>query len=382
MPLIIRPARPDDAPALTQIMHAAKASWGYPDDLMEQWRKAWQITLEVLQKTHCIVAERNGLPVAFSGQTATDRKATDLSYLYVAPDAQKSGIGKLLLKRSEDFARRSGSARMTLRSEVNAGGFYEASGYATTGQEPSTMAPGRFMPLMEKRLSADVHSLRAVDLHLSEDPWQFETENAAGISEHFAKAREDNPHLWNGRLLILTDYSFKDGVLTGSCSETSFAAFLTWRDWGAPDWACNIFGCAILRTVDNALLYGLMADHTATAGMIYPPGGNIDPADADSSGKIDVDTTVKRELLEETGVPAENQKQRDSLIIFDGARVAIAHVYDVDQTGETLRREILKHSNASDEKELADIRLIKTSQDLEDPAITSHARALGLHLLG
>ncbi len=381
MPLILRKARREDAANLTNIMHRAKASWGYSEDLMAKWRDHWQITPEGLGALDGIVVEQDGTPVAFSGVTRNGSETAELTYFYVVPEAQRKGIGQLLLKRSEDQARRAGAARMALRSEVNAGGFYEVQGYRTIGHEPSQMAPGKFMPLMEKGLSDNVLRVGYVELTLSKTSWPFEIENATAIDTHFAKALEQNPHLWNGRLLILSDYRYQDGRLKGTCRETSFSAFMAWRDWGAPCEAFNIFGSTILRTSDGCDAYGVMAEHTATAGQIYPPGGNLDPADVDSSGRIDVTGAVRRELKEETGIREGDSRHQESLVVFDGARVAIVHVHDIDVEGEALREQIVAHSFASEEKELADIRLIRSTEDLKDPAIASHARSVGRYLL-
>ncbi len=44
MPLKLRPATEADVPALTDILHRAKASWGYPEEKMAEFREYWQIS--------------------------------------------------------------------------------------------------------------------------------------------------------------------------------------------------------------------------------------------------------------------------------------------------------------------------------------------------
>ena len=382
MPLKLRSARADDAPALTKIMHNAKASWGYPEDLMGQWREQWQITPELIADLEMIVAEDAGRVIAFSGLKQNRPPSVSLEYLYVSPGAQKKGVGSLLLQRSEDRARQMGCDNITLRSEVNAGGFYEQRNYKNVGQEPSNMAPGRFMPLMEKSLDGHVVPISQIMLSVSPEPWDFEAENLAEISAHFAEKQRQIPELWNGRTLKLTSHSFENGSLTGVCTECSYAAFLTWRDWGAPDLTTfNLFGSAVIRSSDGALLYGVMSAHTATAGQIYPPGGNLDPADINETGLIDIQGAIARELEEETGLSLDNLVPDALLIVFDGARISVAQVFDSDRPAEALRHNIIAHSMASEEKELADIRIIRSIQDLNDPAVASYARALGTYIL-
>jgi len=379
----LRPARPDDVLALTKIMHTAKASWGYPEELMSQWRQHWTITPDHLTELDLIVAEDNGRPVAFSGGKTSGNRTFDLEYLYVAPDRHGKGAGALLLRRCEDRARQLGCEKMALRSEVNAGGFYERHGYDRVGQEPSQMAPGRFMPLMERQLTETVFPVSNVALSLSAAPWDFETENPEPIAAHFAEKQRQIPELWNGRTLKLTAHSFKGGVLTGQCTECSYAAFLTWRDWGAPDLTTfNLFGSAVIRSSEGALLYGVMSPHTATAGLVYPPGGNLDPSDVSPNGSIDIHGSIARELEEETGLTAETLVRGQTLIVFDGPRISVAQVFDSNRPADDLRTDMIAHSKASEEQELADIRIIRQAEDLMCPEIVPYARDLGRYLFG
>jgi 8-oxo-dGTP pyrophosphatase MutT (NUDIX family) len=235
---------------------------------------------------------------------------------------------------------------------------------------------------MDMTLPPSVHKLASLDITLSPDPWPFETANAAAIAAHFEAAKERIPLLWNGRTLKLTRHDFSAGAFTGVCCETSFAAFLAWRDWGAPDRSArNLFGSAILRCADGALLYGVMGGHTATAGLVYPPGGNLDPQDVTPDGSVDVISAIDRELEEETGLAAGDLRRGDLLVAFDGPRVSIAQVFDTDRAAEDLRRDILHHSAASEEQELADMRIIRRPGDLDIPGIVPYARAIGDYML-
>lgn len=382
MSLKLRLARPDDAPTLTKIMHQAKASWGYSEELMREWRDHWQITPALLQELDAIVAEENGTPIAFSAIKTTSDGSAGLDYLFVAPEFQNQGTGALLLKRTEDLARQSGCTRITLSSDVYAGSFYDRHGYKTISSKPSKMAPGHYTPQMEKTLSSYVFPISDIDLKSSCQTWPFEAANRNDIADYFSEKQRQIPELWNGRTLKLTGHSFENGVLTGVCTECSYAAFLTWRDWGAPDLTTfNLFGSAVLRSSEGALLYGVMAQHTATAGQIYPMGGNLDPSDVTESGSIDMHASIARELEEETGLSAAQLDRAELLIIFDGARISISQVFDCGRPAEELRNAINAHSQASEEKELADVRIIRTLDDLKDPAIIPYARDLGRYLL-
>ena len=382
MPLRLRPATPNDAPALTSILHRAKASWGYPDDKMAEFMAAWGIRETTIRSIQITVAEEQGVPVAFLGVVPDDAETLLVDFLFVDTGKQGKGIGSLLLKRAEDVARQLRLARLRLEADAHAGGFYEKHGYRTYDKRPSEMAPGQQIPLMEKQLPACVHELRRIDLRVTDRPWRFETENAAGIAAHFEEAQKRISLLWNGRTLKLTGYAFQDGIFEGSCSESSYAAHLAWRDWGAPDaTAFNLFGSAIIRSRDGALLYGVMGPHTATGGMIYPPGGNLDLNDVMPDGRVDMNRAIDRELEEETGLSGDAMRKAELLVTFDGPRISIARVFDCDDAAGSLRNRILTHSAASEEKELSDIRIIRSRDDLEDPAIFPFAREIAHYLL-
>ena len=382
MPLKLRPATPDDATALTSILHRAKASWGYPADKMAEFRENWRISGKTISSLHMIVAEENGEPIGFSGVAPEDSNTLLLDYLFVVPEAQGKGVGNLLLTRAEDHAHAKGLSRLYLESDAFAAPFYERRGFRTIATRPSEMSPGKDIPLMEKTLLASVHRLDKLDISLSPDPWAFEIANGGAIDDHFEEAKKRIPLLWNGRTLKLVGYSCENGTFAGSCAECSFAAFLAWRDWGAPDpSAHNLFGSAILRSSDGALLFGVMSDRTATAGQIYPPGGNLDPTDLTPDGKVDVVGAIYRELEEETGLTRDDVHSRGLFAAFDGPRISIARLMDVDQPAAELRERIMTFSRESEEQELADMRIIRCQEDANDPAVVPYARMFAKHLL-
>ena len=92
--------------------------------------------------------------------------------------------------------------------------------------------------------------------------------------------------------------------LTGAFFETDYADYVAWRAFGYPgERVDNCFSMAALRSADGAFLLGEMAPHTMNGGQIYFPAGTPDPDDV-FDGKVDLDASVRRELLEETGLEA------------------------------------------------------------------------------
>lgn len=382
MTLKLRPAHAGDTGILTDILHRSKASWGYPADKIEAFRSEYRITQATLASLDMIVAETAGRPVAFAGGKMRE-DCLYLEFLFVAPEAKRQGIGSLLLQRMADRARACGKTRMVLESDYFARGFYESQGFTTLSERPGQMSPDGVIPIMEKPLRAEIFTLKSVHLTIDRKArWAFERQHAGEIETHWAEICRKNPTLWNGRTLKLAGYTLSDGHFTGTCRECSYAAFLAWRDWGAPDLEThNIFGSAVLRSADGALLYGVMSQNTANAGRIYPPGGNLDPADIRSDGSVDILGAIFRELEEETGLGAKDISADALFAILDGPRISIARVLDVPLAAEPLRDRILQHSRASEEQELSDIRILRHPQDLTSPDFVPFARDIGQMLL-
>jgi hypothetical protein len=160
-------------------------------------------------------------------------------------------------------------------------------------------------------LSGPARLLEVAELDLAFEParWNFAERRAASIAAHWARLRKTKPALFNGRVLLLGQRAIEsrpDGALKlkGAYFETDYADFLAWGEFGYPgEPVDNCFSMAALRGADGAFLLGEMAPHTYSAGQIYFPAGTPDPTDV-FNGRVDLDASVRRELLEETGVKA------------------------------------------------------------------------------
>ena len=160
-------------------------------------------------------------------------------------------------------------------------------------------------------MSEGAHILDIAELELAFKPvrWGFAETQASSIAAYWARLRKTKPTLFNGRVLLLRRAMLEaraDGELrmSGAYFETDYADFLAWRDFGHPgERVDNCFSMAALRAADGAFLLGEMSSHTYNAGQIYFPAGTPDPIDV-FDGKVDLEASARRELLEETGVKA------------------------------------------------------------------------------
>ncbi|GGB36123.1 hypothetical protein GCM10011316_05340 [Roseibium aquae] len=340
------------------------------------------MTARQIGDQHVLVAERDGAPVGYLAAEKQDEDTLLVEHLFVCPGSWGKGVGRLLLTRAQDHARGLGLGRLRLQGDVPAQAFFESQGFEPVGAKPSKLLPGQSVPRLEKTLGQAVYALKRISLAKTERPWAFEAANAAEIDAYFAGLQKQNPALWNGRTLKLVAFSFEDGVFTGTCAETSFAAFLAWRDWGAPDLSSrNLFGSAVIRSRDGALLYGRMSASTANPGLIYPPGGGLDLDDVRPDGSIDIERSLLRELAEETGLAAAEVSPGDAYIVFDGPRIACARVLNVDADAVPLRERIMRFSISTHEQELSEVRIMRHPRDLQDRDVVPFARVLGEALL-
>lgn len=178
--------------------------------------------------------------------------------------------------------------------------------------------------------SREIARVQAVDRIryrlVTEAPWRFAEERAAEIDARWQKRCSENPHLFNGKVILMHRTGSEErcgGILEGTCFLADYKAFAAWRDCGFPETgALNVFAMAALRSSDGAFLLGEMAGSTAHAGQIYFPAGTPDPEDL-KDGYVDFEGSVRRELTEETGIEPMNVEFSDGwTLVFQGPYVA------------------------------------------------------------
>lgn len=215
-----------------------------------------------------------------------------------------------------------------------------------------------------------------LDLRLEPRAWAWAEQRRAAVDAHFDQLRVAQPSLWNGRVLLLHRYAAEATTLRGAYLEADFASFLYWRDMGFPDRSIhNCFAMGALRAADGAFLLGRMAKHTSNAGKIYFPSGTPDPDDVLADHSVDLAGSVRRELLEETGlISTEVTAGSRWAAVFAGARIALMCPLAAREDAETLRARIRVHLAASVEPELADVVIVRSRADFS-PAMPDFVRA-------
>ncbi len=149
--MLIRPARREEAAALSALVMRAKAHWGYDANFMEACREDLRVREERIAAGAVWVAEEDGLPVGvlefgFEGGEA------EVLACFVEPQAIGRGVGRALWAKAEALAVAAGVTIIGVDSDPFAEGFYLAMGAVRVGEAPSGAIPGRMLPRLEKRL--------------------------------------------------------------------------------------------------------------------------------------------------------------------------------------------------------------------------------------
>jgi hypothetical protein len=209
--------------------------------------------------------------------------------------------------------------------------------------------------------------LARAEMRFAPRPWPFAHERRAEIDAHFARLMRERPRAFNGRVLMLREFTLDDGLLRGAYFETDFASFIAWRDWGWPDASVrNCFGQAALRASDGAFVLGVMSSHTLNAGRIYFPSGTPDLKDV-VGDRVDLDGSVLRELTEETGLTAADVCLDPGWhAVLAGPRLAMLKPVRSPLSADELRARILAHMAGEAHPELADARIVRGPADLDD----------------
>jgi 8-oxo-dGTP pyrophosphatase MutT (NUDIX family) len=232
----------------------------------------------------------------------------------------------------------------------------------------------------ERPSAADIPILRIdhLDLGFVPRPWAFAEDRRADIDAHF-KSLQSGSDIWNGRVLLMHHHEIDDAALRGSYFETDFASFLAWRDWDFPDRSIrNCFAQAAILTSDNAFLMGVMGGHTANAGRIYFPGGTPDPSDI-VDGRVDLESSMRRELIEETGLdPEEFEIESGWYAALALPRIGLIKLLRSRQSAAALCERALAHLAQEKTPELSGIRFARGACDL-DPMMPAYVAAFLKH---
>lgn len=144
---VIRPARVEEAAALTELSLRSKAVWGYDASFLARCRLVMQVKAEALLSQPHYVAEEGGRILGFYG-FEPEAAGVGLDYLFVEPDVIGRGVGTALWRHAVDTARALGHSALIVVADPNAEGFYRRMGARPIGAQGSDLERGRLLPVL------------------------------------------------------------------------------------------------------------------------------------------------------------------------------------------------------------------------------------------
>jgi 8-oxo-dGTP pyrophosphatase MutT (NUDIX family) len=215
------------------------------------------------------------------------------------------------------------------------------------------------------------------DCSVTGDSWSWAEKNAAAILAYWEKAKAEKPDLFDGEVLVATEVGIERSRLVSEHAVTRYSALTYWKSLGFPHaGAFNLFGAGVVVTSDGAVLLGRMADHTANAGYSYFPCGTPDTGDI-VDGKLDIESSILREMEEETGLGPQHLHPSDQRwISWDGPLFCCARRLDTPLTAIEAGTLAANHLASHERPELAQIVFSKTLDDLEGLKVPAYAEAL------
>ena len=152
MRIEIRRAHPEEADILTEIAHAAKRHWNYPESWIQQWQTDLTITREFITSHEVFAATINGEIAGCCALVVTDSLA-EIEHMWIRPEQMGSGVGRALFEHARARAVERGATVLELSADPNAEGFYARMGAKRIGEVPADMnGQSRVLPRMRINL--------------------------------------------------------------------------------------------------------------------------------------------------------------------------------------------------------------------------------------
>jgi GNAT superfamily N-acetyltransferase len=166
-----RDGRPEDAPALVELLRAAYRSgrgWTSEARLVEGSRTDLETMRGVLERSAMLVVPDGGAPVACCRLEALGGAVVHLGMFAVDPAHQSAGLGGWLLGQAEEVAReRFGARVLELRALLHQSAlvaWYERAGFVHTGETQPFLGDGRFARPLRDDLRFTVMRKRLVQV--------------------------------------------------------------------------------------------------------------------------------------------------------------------------------------------------------------------------
>ncbi len=151
MSIVLRPARPEECAALTELVMRSKAHWGYDAGFLARCRRVLTVDPALIARHPNRVAEIDGAPAGFAAFESIGG-GVDVLLLFVDPPAMGRGVGRALFAWIEAAAADSGASVIRIEADPGAERFYLRMGAERVGEARSEVDPNRLLPALRKRV--------------------------------------------------------------------------------------------------------------------------------------------------------------------------------------------------------------------------------------
>jgi GNAT superfamily N-acetyltransferase len=155
--LHIRSAYQHEADAVSRLMQASKAYWGYDEEFMQACHDELVVSEARCASGLVVVAQEDDASLAgFYELDDLSRELPEgeLLNLFIAPEHIRKGIGTVLLREAMRHASTLGMTSLRIESDPYAEDFYLGMGAQRVGETPSLSIPGRVIPLLSLPITA------------------------------------------------------------------------------------------------------------------------------------------------------------------------------------------------------------------------------------
>ena len=149
----LRPARPEEADAISALAFRSKAHWGYSAEFMAACRAELTYAPEAIERGEFVVAHVGGRIAGFTALVRLSDDEIELDAMFVDPLDIGRGYGRMLIEGAVQTAAQRGAKRLVIQADPNAEPFYLSVGARRIGTRESASIPGRQLPLLAVELT-------------------------------------------------------------------------------------------------------------------------------------------------------------------------------------------------------------------------------------
>ena len=204
-----------------------------------------------------------------------------------------------------------------------------------------------------------------IDVMLDPAQHPFERGKEDAIAENWKQEIAAKPALFDGTVVLLSEFGYDGGRLFGRCHAVGYSTFMYWRKDRVAT-AAHAFAHPMLVSSDNALVAIRMGAHTVNAGRVYFAAGSFEPEDF-PDGVVDAHGNMVREVLEETGLDISGVRRgkRHYALATEKGTVIFRRYY-LDGTADEIAARIRDFVASEDEPEIEGPVIIRNARDLPD----------------